>query len=124
MISIEKVEPYLFSVMKTNAQKKLLTQRPVPRFQMIIAAICEVYEIKPNILFNRGRHRPASEIKAMCCYVLRKHCGYTYPAIAEIFKLHHTTVMNRVDVIAQNLIDIDKRYKAKYERVLEILELN
>ncbi len=94
--------------------------------QLVIDAICHVYEISQEKLSSRRRLREITSARQMFYKVAREYLGMTLNAIAgslwaDNYKHDHTTVMHSVRLV-NDLISIgDPEVIHQYEQVMSYI---
>lgn len=94
--------------------------------QLVIDAICHVFEITEEQLCSRRRIREITSARQMYYKVAREHLGMTYTSIgASLHNKHrpydHTTVMHSVSLV-NGLISInDAEIIHQYEQVMSYI---
>ena len=71
--------------------------RPVggsARPQTVIRLVSEHFRVRPNELRSRARSPRVATPRQIAMYLLRHHCGLSFPEIGERFRRHHTTAMH------------------------------
>ena len=59
----------------------------------IVKTVAEFCGVTSKGLLGYSRERKYTVPRQVAMYLVRKHCGYSYPQVGSIFRRDHTTVM-------------------------------
>lgn len=88
--------------------------------QIIIAAAKALW-MMPEDVIEKTRERHIVDARYISITLIKQYCDLTLTTIGKIFSCDHTTVMYALET-ANDLIDNDRIFYAKYARVLTRLE--
>ena len=92
------------------------------RFQRVITAIAETFEISEKLMMSKSRQRELVLARNMCMYVMKNYFNMTLKEVGKCFSRDHTTVIHALRMFS---IDVDQNeyYELKYLQVKRKLEL-
>lgn len=70
-------------------------------------------------LAGQGRTQLVVTVRHAVAYVLRKHCGLSYPAIGQLLNKDHTTIMSAVKSVERWSPEAKRKYLDRMIRVVE-----
>ena len=85
-----------------------------------LAAICETWNVPPDVLLSRRRSAHLSQARAAAYFLLRTKLGYSLPQVGKVFDRHHTSILHttrRFDVWRQREPLVRERYADALRRL-------
>ncbi len=82
-------------------QEKRSTQ-PVPA-EAVVSLVLQHFTLRPRELRSATRSPRVTVPRQIVMYLLRRHCGLSYPEIGHRFGRHHTTALHSVRQVARQL---------------------
>ena len=82
----------------------------------VINNAAKVFNIRPNMVTNKGRYRENVLARNMCFYILHVHYKQKSAQIAPYFKRDRTTVLHGINTFA-NDVEVVPYYMEKYQAV-------
>ncbi len=82
----------------------------------VINNAAKVFNIRPNMVTNKGRYRENVLARNMCFYILHVHYKQKSAQIAPYFKRDRTTVLHGINTFA-NDVEVVPYYMEKYQEV-------
>lgn len=87
----------------------------------IYFSIKSAFGISPELLKSKTRIREIVEARMAVSYYKRTVLGYTFVQIGDSLNINHATVVHAVKT-ASDLLETDKLFRMKYEKLLEGLK--
>ncbi len=78
-------------------------EQAVPTPDLIISEVCRFYSIEDNLLRSRNKAKNTSEARHVAMYLIRKLTNLSFPDIAQVFGVNHTTVLYAVRRVENDL---------------------
>lgn len=91
------VDPELVRRVLENGGPLVASARP----QQVIGLISRHFSVRPSELRSSARSPRITTPRQLAMYLLRHHCGLSYPEIGQRFRRHHTTAMHACRRIEQ-----------------------
>lgn len=88
----------------------------------IINNTAKVFNIRPIMITNKGRHRENVLARNMCFYILHVHYKQKSAQIAPYFKRDRTTVLHGINTFA-NDVEVVPYYMEKYLEVRKKIKI-
>ena len=85
-INIENVSRAIKDMYKGKSQE-------IPTPDLIISEVCRFYSIEESVLRSRNKTKNTSEARHVAMYLIRKLTNLSYPDVANVFGVNHTTVI-------------------------------
>ena len=83
----------------------------------ILETVCVATSTRAEDIVSERRYRSIMRARHLYWACLRRYCGLSYPAIAELTNRHHTTIMDGVAKVPANVIEACGRlYKERNEQ--------
>lgn len=107
-ISIESVKKILAD---SGADKKHDVD-----FETITQKVCNFYNLDPDSLFTKNRHREVSDARQLIMYLAKKHTDMKFKTIGTRMARNHSTVMHACNSIESRL-SIEKQLRKDIEAI-------
>ena len=78
-------------------------EQAVPTPDLIISDVFRFYSIEDNLLRSRNKAKNTSEARHVAMYLIRKLTNLSFPYIAQVFGVNHTTVLYAVRRVENDL---------------------
>ena len=78
-------------------------EQAVPTPDLIISEVCRFYSIEDNLLRSRNKAKNTSEARHVAMYLIRKLTNLSFPDIAQVFGVNHTTVLYAIRRVENDL---------------------
>lgn len=85
------------------------SERPSP--EHVIELVARHFGIRLRDLRSSGRTPRISTPRQIAMYLLRRHCGLSYPEVGRVFRRHHTTALHS-DRLVQRQLQTDPRLRS------------
>ena len=95
-INIENVSRAIKDMYKGKSQE-------IPTPDLIISEVCRFYSIEESVLRSRNKTKNTSEARHVAMYLIRKLTNLSYPDIANVFGVNHTTVIYALRRVEKDL---------------------
>lgn len=92
------------------------------RFQRIITAVAEHYQISTRHMMSKDRHREYVLARNMCFYILQKYFKMTLKEIGGAFNRDHTTAIHGIRMFHQDR-QVNEQYEKDYQAIKVKLSL-
>ena len=92
------------------------------RFQRIIVAIADYYQISTRMMMSKCRQRKYVLARNMCFYILQKYFKMTLSEIGRAFNRDHTTAIHGIRMFHQDR-QVNEQYELDYQNIKNLLEL-
>ena len=86
----------------------------------ILNIIARAFGCPVEMIVSKSRSRVNTDARALLCVILRELYGWQLSEIGNALNLDHSTVSVAINK-ARNLYKLDKDFKSKAERVIELL---
>lgn len=83
-------DPELVRRVLANRGPVVASTRP----QAVIRLVSQHFSVRPTELRSAGRSPRVTTPRQVAMYLMRHHCGLSYPEIGQRFRRHHTTAMH------------------------------
>ena len=97
--------------------KKTDKKRLLPKNQ-VIKIICEVMDIKPEVISLKTRKREIVICRQMVYYFLSTYYDYSYAFIGRLYRQDHATVIHAKKTI-ESLIETNREIRQCYKSIKE-----
>ena len=87
----------------------------------IINAVCKGFHVTKTEITRKVRKRYIVDARMCVAYMMRHRLGYGVSEIGRILKKHYATVIHMLKE-SEALIEVDKHFKNRYEKALNLLE--
>ena len=113
---VPKIDYELTPDKLTSLIKKLVNQLPaeVPKGVSVYEIeerlkqfVIDEFDLESGDFWKRTRDRDVARPRQVLVYLLRKHCNFSYPKIANILGMHHTSGVYAVKQVEDLLIHCD-----------------
>lgn len=88
-------------------------------YYMLLNHVCDEYLVNPVSVVSRDKHGPIAEARHMLLHILVKVHGYSCDTVGAWIGGRDRSTVHHSVTIANNLMDTDKKFKERYERVLQ-----
>jgi chromosomal replication initiator protein len=92
-----------------GAVKHLLSHTSDPLIRVtpedVLSAVAQQFNVRPRDLRSSSRSPRITTPRQIAMYLVRRHCGLSYPEIGRRFAKHHTTALHSDRVVQQQLGD-------------------
>jgi len=92
-----------------EAVKQLLSHAAEPLIRVtagdVLNAVSQQFNVRPRDLRSTGRSPRITTPRQIAMYLVRRHCGLSYPEIGRRFSRHHTTALHSDRVVQKQLVD-------------------
>ena len=78
-------------------------EQAVPTPDLIISEVCRFYSLDEGLLRSRNKTKNTSEARHVAMYLIRKLTNLSFPDIAQVFGVNHTTVLYAVRRVENDL---------------------
>ena len=78
-------------------------EQAVPTPDLIISEVCRFYSLDEGLLRSRNKTKNTSEARQVAMYLIRKLTNLSFPDIAQVFGVNHTTVLYAVRRVENDL---------------------
>ena len=95
-INIENVSRAIKDMYKGKSQE-------IPTPDLIISEVCRFYSMEESVLRSRNKTKNTSEARHVAMYLIRKLTNLSYPDIATVFGVNHTTVIYALRRVEKDL---------------------
>ena len=95
-INIENVSRAIKDMYKGKSQE-------IPTPDLIISEVCRFYSIEESVLRSRNKNKNTSEARHVAMYLIRKLTNLSYPDVANVFGVNHTTVIYALRRVEKDL---------------------
>ncbi|MGN1306289.1 MAG: chromosomal replication initiator protein DnaA [Faecousia sp.] len=95
-INIENVSRAIKDMYKGKSQE-------IPTPDLIISEVCRFYSIEESVLRSRNKTKNTSEARHVAMYLIRKLTNLSYPDVANVFGVNHTTVIYALRRVEKDL---------------------
>ncbi len=87
-----------------------------PNMERIQKVVCAAYNLDVSVLLNKGRKKEIALPRQVLMYLAKKLTDLSFPAIGEMLKRNHTTVMHGCKAI-EEMMEKDSEFKAFVENL-------
>ncbi len=87
-----------------------------PNMERIQKVVCSAYNLDVSVLLNKGRKKEIALPRQVLMYLAKKMTDLSFPAIGEMLKRNHTTVMHGCKGV-EELMAKDEEFKAFVEKL-------
>jgi len=77
------------------------------------------FKLDPRLLVSPARQRPIAYARQICCYVLRKRFGMSYPLIGKLMHRDHSTIIHAVEKVWY-AVETDMTMAAAIEHLMQV----
>ncbi len=95
-INIENVSRAIKDMYKGKSQE-------IPTPDLIISEVCRFYSMEESVLRSRNKTKNTSEARHVAMYLIRKLTNLSYPDVANVFGVNHTTVIYALRRVEKDL---------------------
>ncbi len=87
-----------------------------PNMERIKQVICKAYNLDEGVLLNKGRKKEIALPRQVLMYLAKKLTDLSFPAIGEMLKRNHTTIMHGCKAV-EEMLEKDQEFKAFVEQL-------
>ncbi len=87
-----------------------------PNMERIKQIICKAYNLEEEVLLNKGRKKEIALPRQVLMYLAKKLTDLSFPAIGEMLKRNHTTVMHGCKAV-EEMLEKDQEFKLFVEQL-------